>query len=253
MPLVTAGRASGAPPFLEPSPPPTRSREHAAPLAGPAPWRPPPPHHRPACTPHLRSLLEHLGEARGLGDVERHDCAAEPFTRPPQRKRGPHSLLGTPRSQAGSASSVPWPAASREGAARAARTADDPRSGRSVGRSLSAHRLSARARADDPRRGACSRPPQWTRAVGRWVIPRVGAGSRACLPRSVCPSSSRPTAGSRLARKEARADPGVSDVLQVGDQSVPASLILFGQRVPAVCCSAALAQRLARPEQGGRA
>lgn len=130
---------------------------------------------RPTRTPHLRSLLEHLGEARGLGDVERHGCAAgavhAPTTEEARAAQPPGNAacaaVRAVLSQAGPAPSGPWPEASREEAAPAARTPDDPRSGRSVRRSQSTPRLSARAVVLAPD------TLQWT----RWVFSRVERGA----------------------------------------------------------------------------
>lgn len=82
MPAGLRGRAlPRTPPFLESSLPPTAvSGEHARPVSTPFSFAAAAAALRrlshltpPSSFPYLRSLLEHLGKARGLGDVESHD------------------------------------------------------------------------------------------------------------------------------------------------------------------------------------
>lgn len=91
MTRVLAASLSGTPPFLESSPSPAAvPGEHARPVsrpgkaAQPHAGSPASPSHS---TPYFRSLLEHLGKARGLGDVKRHGQPAQNRSRA-RRKNG---------------------------------------------------------------------------------------------------------------------------------------------------------------------
>lgn len=107
-------------------------------LLGPAPsLRPPQPcagSPTSPSLPHLRSFLEHLGKARGLGDVKRHDQYAESLHALTQIRRQREGRTASwersvprphapPLSPAGPApSSAAWSEASRERAVPAAQT-----------------------------------------------------------------------------------------------------------------------------------
>lgn len=66
----------------------------------------------PSSTPYLRPLLEHLGKARGLGDVKRHGPCRQPLTRSlgrSRRQRGARKASWERRAPRATSRAPPFP------------------------------------------------------------------------------------------------------------------------------------------------